>query len=253
LVRLFFVVLLGFLAATASAVATTPSPCKARVFEGDRFTVCAFKKHDDLRIVTTAKDGTPLRSFTALATELGDKTPPVHFAMNAGMFDDDGHAIGLLVENYQTVHAISTTDGPGNFHMKPNGVFFEDLFGGVHVETADKFIEKHEDVKWATQSGPMLVINGKLHPKIARDGPSHYIRNGVGVVDKAHAYFVISETPVSFGKLARLFRDKLKCKNALYFDGSVSSLWVPATGRMDVGRPLGPMVVVLTPSVTISP
>jgi prepilin-type processing-associated H-X9-DG protein len=55
---------------------------------------------------------------------------------------------------------------------------------------------------------------------------------------------VISNDEVSFGKLARFFRDGLKARNALYFDGSVSSLWDPANGRRDAYAPLGPMVVV---------
>ena len=55
--------------------------------------------------------------------------------------------------------------------------------------------------------------------------------------------FVITTDVVSFGKLARFFRDRLHAKNALYLDGSVSSLWDPANGRMDDFVELGPMVV----------
>ena len=51
-----------------------------------------------------------------------------------------------------------------------------------------------------TQSGPMLLIDGKLHPEITDDGPSRTRRNGVGVDRQGRAHFVISEGPVSFGK-----------------------------------------------------
>jgi uncharacterized protein YigE (DUF2233 family) len=94
----------------------------------------------------------------------------------------------------------------------------------------------------------MLLINGKLHPKFDHDGSSRYIRNGVGIGPDGTAIFVISEDPVSFGKFARLFRDALKAKNALYFDGSVSSLWDPVNGRMDSFTELGPLVVVFKPA-----
>ena len=57
--------------------------------------------------------------------------------------------------------------------------------------------------------------------------------------------FVISNEVVSFGKLARFFRDGLHARNALYFDGSVSSLWDPAAGRQDAGVPLGPIIIAL--------
>ena len=52
------------------------------------------------------------------------------------------------------------------------------------------------------------------------------------------------ETVVSFGKLARLFRDILNCRDALYLDGAVSSLWPPAAQRMDNRAPLGRVIVV---------
>jgi uncharacterized protein YigE (DUF2233 family) len=79
---------------------------------------------------------------------------------------------------------------------------------------------------------------------IRTNGESLYVRNGVGLVDSSHAWFVISEEPVSFGRLARLFRDTLGCKEALYLDGAVSSLWNPATGRRDSSHPVGPMIAV---------
>src|SRR5690606_41658138 len=99
--------------------------------------------------------------------------------------------------------------------------------------------------RWATQSGPMLLIDGEMHPRFAEDGTSRLMRNGVGVRDDARAYFVISAGFVSFGRSARFFRDELGCPNALYLDGSVSSLWAPDLDRRDETDDLGPMVAVL--------
>ena len=99
--------------------------------------------------------------------------------------------------------------------------------------------------RWATQSGPMLLIAGRLHPGIQPDGASHYIRNGACVAPGGQLFFVISETKVSFGRFATAMRDGLACTDALYFDGAVSSLWAPALRRMDDRYALGPMVVVL--------
>jgi uncharacterized protein YigE (DUF2233 family) len=220
--------------------------CTKQSFEGDPFTICAFDGRTEiLRLATTDTKGVPLRRFDALATALGPETSRVRFAMNAGMFDDTGMAIGLLVENGRERHRLNMAKGGGNFHLKPNGVFSADADGTLHLETSTGFAKRKAKPLWASQSGPMLLIGGKLHPKITADGPSHYVRNGVGVKDAQHAVFAISETPVSFGRFARLFRDALHCKDALYFDGSVSSLWVPAQGRKDDSRLLGPMVVAL--------
>ena len=97
---------------------------------------------------------------------------------------------------------------------------------------------------FATQSGPMLVINGKFHPQISANGESVNVRNAVGVDTQGRAHFVISEVPVSFGRLARFMRNELGCANALYLDGTVSSLWYPAGDRQDNDYPLGPLIVV---------
>lgn len=106
-----------------------------------------------------------------------------------------------------------------------------------------RYLKVHPKPDFATQSGPMLVVDGKIHPKISTDGPSQKIRNGVGVRDDGRtAVFVISERPVTFGAFARLFKDDLGCRNALFLDGSVSSLYAPNLNRSDLSRPLGPMV-----------
>jgi uncharacterized protein YigE (DUF2233 family) len=89
----------------------------------------------------------------------------------------------------------------------------------------------------------MLVIDGQINAKLAPDGESRNIRNGVGVDSNGEPIFVISEDRVSFGTFARFFRDRLHTPNALYFDGSVSSLWDPEHGRKDDRQPIGPMVI----------
>jgi prepilin-type processing-associated H-X9-DG protein len=88
----------------------------------------------------------------------------------------------------------------------------------------------------------MLVVDGRIHPKITQEGPSRKLRNGVGVSGPKTVIFAISDGPVSFGAFARLFRDRLGCRNALFLDGSVSSLYAPALGREDGLRPLGPIL-----------
>ena len=166
------------------------------------------------------------------------------FAINAGMFDGEGKPIGYYVNDGQRLKELNQNEGAGNFHMKPNGVFFGSD-GKWRVMTAEEFYSQIGDrPDFGTQSGPMLLVDGKLHPEITEDGPSRTIRNGVGVDDAGRAHFVISEGPVSFGKLARYYRDVLKTPNALYLDGAVSGLWDPATGRMDARAPIGPMIIV---------
>ena len=220
-------------------------PCVDMRFDSERYTVCTYDSaHDELRLAD--RDGrTYLRSFENLSRTLGRDGARVRFAMNAGMFNDRGAPIGLYVENGVRSHRISLRHGAGNFHLLPNGVFWQDATGDVHVTESRADAAEPHAPRFATQSGPMLVIDGALHPRFSEDGDSRLTRNGVGVSDAHTAYFVISETDVSFGKFARFFRDRLHCRNALFLDGNVSSLWAPSLNRRDDARLLGPMLVVL--------
>jgi uncharacterized protein YigE (DUF2233 family) len=236
-------VVLVLLTACGSASPTQfpDSPCEIRSFEGSRFTVCSVS-HGRVEVMS-GSGAAPARTFADLEKSLGVGAANVAFAMNAGMFDEQGRAIGLLVENGKQLHAINLHRGGGNFGLLPNGVFLVRASGTAEVVTGDRY-RPSPDIRFATQSGPMLVIDGKLHPKFDPDGESRNIRNGVGIAPNGTPMFVISNDSVSFGKLARFFRDDLKAQNALYFDGAVSSLWDPADERRDMHDQLGPMVVV---------
>jgi uncharacterized protein YigE (DUF2233 family) len=217
--------------------------CRQQSFEGSRFTACRYDARRQSLALAFEDDVGPLRSFERLRGHLGPRAGRLLFAMNAGMFDEIGRPIGLYVEDGLERHAINLRPGPGNFHLLPNGVFAADADGHVSIVPSTAY-EPDSHPRWATQSGPLLVIGGALHPQISADGVSLYVRNGVGVADANTAWFVISDEPVSFGRLARFFRDGLGSRNALYFDGAVSSLWDPAAGRLDNVHPLGPMVAV---------
>jgi uncharacterized protein YigE (DUF2233 family) len=210
------------------------APCAPRQFEGSNFTICPFDAKTQAMLLALPFS----RGFAGLSAQ------GVTFGMNAGMFDNLGAPIGLYVEDGKALHPLNSASGSGNFYMLPNGVFSQDANGRLHIETTQAFAARHAKPRWATQSGPILLIGGTLHPQISNDGPSRNIRNGVCLRDSGYAIFAISEDPVSFGRLARLFRDALGCRDALYLDGFVSSLWVPAARRMDARALLGPVVIV---------
>jgi uncharacterized protein YigE (DUF2233 family) len=227
----------------AAAPAKASGACATDTFEGDGFTHCtAVPGRHRIRTVLNGQDGLPYRDLARLAVDLDPRT--VAFAINGGMYDESGRPIGYYVEAGKRRHKLNRVEGGGNFGLLPNGVF--SVEGGAwHVRTADTFADKvTKRPAYATQSGPMLVIAGKLHPKIAENGTSLNVRNAVGVDTRGRAHFVISDTAVSFGRMARYMRDRLDCPNALYLDGSVSALWDPARERLDRTVPLGPLIVV---------
>ena len=216
------------------------------MFEGDGFIVCD-PGSGRVELVAAARDATPVRNFSELEARLGSRAADVAFAMNAGMYGEDGRPIGLAIVEGRQVRAINRRKGGGNFHLMPNGVFEMRRDGRAAIVTSANW-KPSPDIRLATQSGPMLVIDGKLHPAFDHDGESRHIRNGVGIGDDGRPRFVISQDSVSLGKFARFFRDKLKCDDALFFDGAVSALWDPDNHRRDVTVPLGPMVVAFKPA-----
>ena len=216
------------------------SPCSPRAFEGSNYIICTF----DLRAYSLRlfwKDGNahPYGGFDHLPRTLNGS--PIAFAMNAGMYETDLSPVGLYIENGKTLKQANTRNGPGNFHLKPNGVLY--VSGQeAGVITTERFLSQKPRVDFATQSGPMLVINGRIHPKILPNSDSRKIRDGVGLRDPHTVVFAISEGAVTFWEFAHLFRDGLGSDNALFLDGSISSLFAPALGRSDTLYPLGPII-----------
>jgi len=217
------------------------SPCSVRIFEQSHFTVCEVDAEMNVEIYSTDPKGNPLRSFADYERAYPSDARYVRFGMNAGMFQADGRPLGLLVQRGRVIHPLNRRSGWGNFYLKPNGIFFLGT-NNAGVAPTDKF-KLSDDVQWATQSGPLLVINGQINSKLAPNGDSRNIRNGVGIMRDGKLLFAISEDRVSFGRFARFFRDGLDTPNALYFDGSVSSLWDPEHGREDDRQELGPLVI----------
>ena len=225
----------------------TVQACEAIRFEDQPFTVCRFAADDPgLTLFHTHPDGAPFADFDRLAGDVAAGGGELIFAMNAGMYHEDRRPVGLYVEDgAETAHLV-TRAGPGNFGMLPNGVFWVDAGGSAHVTETLTYEAAAPQPRFATQSGPMLVVGGKLHPDFNADGTSRKRRNGVGLsADGRTLWFAISDAPVNFHTFARLFRDRLDTPDALYLDGVVSRLYAPDLGRDEGGADMGPIVAIV--------
>lgn len=220
--------------------AVADGPCRSEVFEEAGYTVCGFDLAESkLRLFWQDASGRPFRSFSVLAKAVEQDGAVLSFAMNAGMFQADFTPVGLYVEGRREFRPVNKADSPAgvrpvpNFYKKPNGVFY--IRGKeAGVLTTDRFLQVRPETDYATQSGPMLVINGELHPAFINGSSDRTGRTGVCVAEPGKVRFAISEDRVNFYDFARFFRDRLGCRNALFLDGgNGAGLYVPALGRND--------------------
>ncbi|WP_442754359.1 phosphodiester glycosidase family protein [Methylocystis sp. JAN1] len=232
--------------ASLQAGAAPAQPCAEIEEAGAAYTVCEFDaRKSTIRLFLNDAAGVVYGGFSRLADNLAGKGETLVFAMNAGMYDAAFQPVGLFVEAGTTLHAANTAAGDGNFHMKPNGVFWIDGARAGVSETS-RFLKSRAHPAYATQSGPMLVLGGRINPRIHDNRTSEKFRNGVGVSGGHIVRFAISSQPVTFHQFAHLFRERLKCPDALFLDGgSASSIYAPSVSRHDRFHPVGPLVGVV--------
>lgn len=193
-----------------------------------------------LRLYLNDLNVKPFKQISQLQQALAS-CEKLQFAMNAGMFHHNYRPVGLYIEQGQQIQKLNRQQqGWGNFLIQPNGVLAwnrQQIFLG----TTQQYADQNFAASYATQSGPMLVINNQLNSRFLADSQSYKIRNGVGLKNQ-RLYFVISNTPVTFYQFARFFKDQLKTPNALYLDGSISTAYIPQLQRqVAIHRDLGPI------------
>lgn len=231
---------LALFAPLVALPAAKAKQCGQESFEGASYLVCTIDPaRSDLRLFWKNGAGEPYRSFSNLAKAVEDDGRTLAFAMNAGMYATDFSPVGLHVENGETLRRANTVrmEGPQrqipNFYKQPNGIFFLGE-GSAGILPTDAFLREERRVRFATQSGPMLVIGNALHPAFIRGSTDTTRRSGVGVCEGGTVRFAISSGRVNFHSFARLFRDRLGCPDALFLDGGRGAgVFEPETGRND--------------------
>ena len=244
--------ILTFLAAAALTSQTPAVETKEHTFGGRRYMVSVVDlDREKLHLFLGDGAGNYFHNFENIDRWLAARKQRLVFAMNAGMFHPGFAPVGLFVDHGRTIGKLNLDNEEGNFFLKPNGVFAITEAGARVVESSQwsalAAVGGIEKVQLATQSGPLLVIDGKLHPAFRAASESRLMRNGVGVISTKRVVFAISNEPVNFHEFARLFRDSLGCANALFFDGSVSSIYTTEPQQHVIRFPLGPIIGIIAP------
>ncbi|MEL7272007.1 MAG: phosphodiester glycosidase family protein [Pseudomonadota bacterium] len=212
--------------------------CRVENWRGVDHTICSFDVAD-VTVRTHWKDENG--KIYGRPSRLSDGDGKLLMAMNGGMYHDDLGPVGLYVEQGKQEKTLSTKGGYGNFHLLPNGVFWM-RNGKVGVRETRAYQKGRIVPDFATQSGPMLVIDGKRHPRFLKNSDSRKIRNGVGVSkDGKRIHFAISHGTVTFWDFGDLFKDRLQAHNALFLDGTVSTIRADGLSRSG-WRAVGPLI-----------
>lgn len=170
---------------------------------------------------------------------------------NAGMFTPGYEPVGLYIEDglqgkYKLDTLVKDTDE--NFYLSPNGVFFIDSSNTAHILTTRDFMQVQKqgtlNIKLATQSGPMLLIHGEIHPKFTYGSVNEKIRSGVGLINPSKIVFAITAGESNFYEFATLFRDLFDCRDALFLDGAISQMYLSDRNTGYTGGSFGPMISV---------
>lgn len=200
--------------------------CDKKIKDENNFVIFKVNpKIENIAFYWKDNDGIILKSINNLKDKTQQDKKKLRFAMNGGMFEPNNFPKGLYIENFNILNKIDTLAGKGNFYLKPNGIFYLTRNKGAEIIDTELFRD-NPDIQYATQSGPLLLINGKVNPIFKKDSKNINIRNGVGILKNGNVIFIMSKIEVNFYNFASIFRE-LGCNKALYLDGFVSRTYCP--------------------------
>ena len=202
-------------------------------------------RRTSLRLYWHDEHNRAFHSLAGLRTWLTAHQQNLIFAMNGGMFNPNFAPQGLFIAAGKTVMSLDTTDGAGNFYLKPNGVFYLTTDTTAHICPTAAF-RNHGRVAYATQSGPLLVIDGRIHPAFQASSANRQIRNGVGILPDGQVLLAMSKAKINMYDFARYFA-KAGCRQALYLDEFVSRTYAPAAGWKQLDGDFGVIIGVSVP------
>ncbi|MGE8554764.1 MAG: phosphodiester glycosidase family protein [Chryseobacterium jejuense] len=215
--------------------------CKEKIQHDEKFVIYQVNpKKQTVKLYWKNSKDEILKSINNLKKEAESKNEKLVFAMNGGMFEPDNSPKGLYIENFKTLKSIDTLQGSGNFYLQPNGIFYITQNHQPDIIETKKF-RQNKSIQYATQSGPMLLTEGKINSIFQKDSKNLNIRNGVGILENGEIIFVMSKKEINFYSLALLFKE-MGCKNALYLDGYVSRTYLPEKNWIQTDGNFGVMI-----------
>lgn len=232
-------VLLALMPARAAPPAAAPPAAawaRTLVHQGASYDVVIVDlRRAEVHLYLDDERGARIGTFGRLRALLRRRGVELLAATNAGIFEPGFLPTGLHIERGATLRALNLDRGEGNFFTQPNGVFFI-AQGGAAIAESSAFARRGAQALEATQSGPLLLLDGKIPAGISPRSRHRKLRSGVCVIDAQKVALGISRAEVTFHQLARMFAQALSCRSALYLDGTISGLHAPQLHRADEDR-----------------
>lgn len=220
--------------------------CKEKKQQDENFVIYEVNpKKQNVRLYWKNSNNEIIKSIDHLKKEAETSNEKLVFAMNGGMFEADNSPKGLYIDNFKILKSIDTLQGSGNFYLQPNGIFYITQNNQPNIIETKKF-RQNKAIRYATQSGPMLLMDGKINPIFQKDSKNMNIRNGVGILENGDVIFAMSKKEINFYSLAQLFKE-MGCKNALYLDGYVSRTYLPEKNWIQTDGNFGVMIGITAP------
>jgi uncharacterized protein YigE (DUF2233 family) len=197
-------------------------------------------KKASIRTYFKNSKGERIDNLLALKSHIEQGGKKMLFAMNCGMYSTSYTPVGLYIEEGRQLSSVRKCNtAKANFCLQPQGVFYVRTDGRAGIGTVQSFSAK--GVRYATQSAPVVVQNGKMNPQLPKG--LQLVRNGVGVRKDGTVVLALSRDYVNFHQFAQYFIDQ-GCVTAMYFDGNVSQAYYPGKATPN-GAPFGAMVAVV--------
>ena len=147
----------------------------------------------------------------------------VQMAMNGGIYDKAYAPLGLYIEDGKRLTPVNRSAGGGNFFIRPGGVF---LVANDRAKIVPLPAYKPSPaIRYAVQSGPMLIENGVINWRLKPSASSRKLRNGVGIDKQGRVVFMLSDRETNFYDFACYAQSKLGVRQMLYLDGTLSKMY----------------------------
>ena len=243
-------------ASTTTAVTPTPRASSAKLLgkllDGPTLNGVLFDgyivdpKQEDIQFYHL-RGGQKIKTIDQLRKVVKAQGKELAFATNGGIFKPDFNPEGLYKENGQELVPLNLNAGPATFtnfySIPPNGVFYLEKNGTAGICKREDYNTFAGRAFNATQSGPMLIINGKINSEFNKNSQSKNIRSGVGVTGSGKVVFIISKNPSNFYNFASIFK-YYGCQNALYLDGAISEMYLPSIGHKNTANAFSTFIAI---------